>query len=103
LPEAWPNRLCEKRVGKKGIEHRSIVPDQTALLIVDVQHATYDARHAPGRPEFHVAKDGADHGFYMNCVHDACTAETEARHAAALRRFQDFCRMTTDQVLMLVN
>lgn len=52
----------------------------------------------------HTIKDGADHGFYMTCVHDACMAETEARHAAALSCFQGYCRMlTTDQVLMLVN
>lgn len=52
----------------------------------------------------HAVKDGADLGFYMTCIHDACMAETEARHAAALSCFQGYCRMlTTDQVLMLVN
>ncbi len=41
----------------------------------------------------HAVKDGADRGFYMTCVHDACMAETEARHAAALTCFQGYCRM----------
>ena len=51
----------------------------------------------------HAVKDGADHGFYMNCVHDACMAETEARHAAALECFQGYCRMLdTEAVLRLV-
>src|SRR5262249_8952375 len=26
----------------------------------------------------HAVKDGADRGYYMTCVHDACAAETEA-------------------------
>jgi len=51
----------------------------------------------------HAVKDGADRGFYMNCVHDACMAETEARHAAALECFQGYCRMLdTEAVLRLV-
>lgn len=52
----------------------------------------------------HAIKDGADLGFYMTCVHDACMAETEARHAAALTCFQGYCRMlTTGQALALIS
>lgn len=52
----------------------------------------------------HAVKDGADRGYYMNCVHDACAAETQARHDAALSCFKGYCRMlTTDEVLDLVN
>jgi nicotinamidase-related amidase len=41
----------------------------------------------------HAVKDGADLGYYMSCVHDACAAETEARHKAALECFKGYCRM----------
>jgi nicotinamidase-related amidase len=51
----------------------------------------------------HAVKDGADRGYYMTCVHDACAAETEARHAEALQCFKGYCRMlSTDEVLDLV-
>jgi nicotinamidase-related amidase len=51
----------------------------------------------------HAVKDGADRGYYMTCVHDACAAETEARHEAALSCFKGYCRMlTTDAVLELI-
>lgn len=51
----------------------------------------------------HAVKDGADRGYYMTCVHDACAAETEARHAAALECFAGYCRMLpTEGVLDLV-
>jgi nicotinamidase-related amidase len=51
----------------------------------------------------HAVKDGADRGYYMSCVHDACMAESEARHAAALDCFQGYCRMLdTTAVLRLV-
>ncbi len=33
----------------------------------------------------HVIKDGAGRGYFMTCVHDACAAETEARHEAAVK------------------
>lgn len=50
----------------------------------------------------HAVKDGADLSYYMTCVHDACAAETEARHAAALSCFKNYCRqLTTDAVLSL--
>lgn len=51
----------------------------------------------------HAVKDGADRGYYMTCVHDACMAESEARHAAALSCFKGYCRMLdTNAVLRLV-
>jgi nicotinamidase-related amidase len=51
----------------------------------------------------HAVKDGADRGYYMTCVHDACAAETKARHEAALQCFKGYCRMlSTDEVLDLV-
>jgi nicotinamidase-related amidase len=51
----------------------------------------------------HAVKDGADRGYYMTCVHDACAAETEARHEAALSCFKGYCRMlATAEVLGLV-
>jgi len=51
----------------------------------------------------HAVKDGADRGYYMTCVHDACAAKTEARHAAALDCFKGYCRMlSTEGVLDLV-
>lgn len=51
----------------------------------------------------HAVKDGADRGYYMTCVHDACMAESDARHAAALSCFKGYCRMLdTDGTLRLV-
>ncbi|HZP08783.1 MAG TPA: isochorismatase family cysteine hydrolase [Methyloceanibacter sp.] len=50
----------------------------------------------------HAVKDGADLGYFMSCVHDACAAESEARHAAALECFKGYCRMiSTDEVIRL--
>jgi nicotinamidase-related amidase len=50
----------------------------------------------------HAVKDGADLGYYMSCVHDACAAETEARHAAALECFKGYCRMiATEDIVKL--
>jgi nicotinamidase-related amidase len=52
----------------------------------------------------HTVKDGADRGYYMTCVHDACAAATEARHATALACFAGYCRMlATAEVLKLVD
>jgi nicotinamidase-related amidase len=52
----------------------------------------------------HTVKDGADLGYYMTCVHDACAAATEARHAIALECFAGYCRMlATGEVLKLVD
>jgi nicotinamidase-related amidase len=51
----------------------------------------------------HAVKDGADRGYYMTCVHDACAAETESHHAAALQCFKGYCRtLSTEEVIDLV-
>ncbi len=51
----------------------------------------------------HAVKDGADRGYYVTCIHDACAAETAARHRAALECFQGYCRMMrTEDVLSLI-
>jgi nicotinamidase-related amidase len=51
----------------------------------------------------HAVKDGADRGYYMTCVHDACMAESDARHTAALSCFKGYCRMLdTTAVLQLL-
>jgi nicotinamidase-related amidase len=51
----------------------------------------------------HAIKDGADRGYYMTCVHDACAAESEARHEAAIQCFKGYCRLlSTAEALTLV-
>ena len=51
----------------------------------------------------HAVKDGADRGYYMSCVHDACADESEERHRTALQCFQGYCRMlSTVEVRELV-
>lgn len=51
----------------------------------------------------HAVKDGADRGYYMTCVHDACMAESRARHEAALACFKGYCRMVdTEQAVGLI-
>lgn len=48
----------------------------------------------------HTVRDGADRGFHMVCVSDACATDTRERHAAALNAFKGYCRMeTTDSLL----
>lgn len=48
----------------------------------------------------HTIRDGADRGFHMICVSDACATDTRERHAAALNAFMGYCRMeTTDSLL----
>ncbi len=45
-------------------------------------------------------RDGADRGFYMVCVSDACATESQARHENALSAFKGYCRiMTTQQIV----
>ncbi|RMD63695.1 MAG: cysteine hydrolase [Alphaproteobacteria bacterium] len=47
----------------------------------------------------HTIRDGADRGFYMVCVRDACMTDTWQRHEAALSAFKGYCRMmTTDEM-----
>ena len=51
----------------------------------------------------HTVKDGADRGYYVTCLEDACMADTEERHRAALACFKGYCRlMTTAAFLGLV-
>jgi nicotinamidase-related amidase len=51
----------------------------------------------------HTVKDGADRGYFVTCVHDACMAETEARHRAGLDCFRGYCRMLdTEAALALI-
>jgi nicotinamidase-related amidase len=47
-----------------------------------------------------AVRDGADRGFYMVCVEDACTSYSDERHRAALKAFGGYCRVqTVDEVL----
>jgi nicotinamidase-related amidase len=48
----------------------------------------------------HTIRDGADRGFHMICVSDACATDTRARHAAALSAFKGYCRMETTETLL---
>lgn len=51
----------------------------------------------------HAVKDGADRGYYMTCIHDACAAETDERHRAALACFTGYCRMaSTEEVIAML-
>lgn len=48
----------------------------------------------------HTIRDGADRGFHMICVSDACATDTRQRHASALAAFRGYCRTeTTDGLL----
>lgn len=45
-------------------------------------------------------RDGADKGFYMTCVSDACATYSKERHLQALRAFGGYCRvMTTNETI----
>lgn len=48
----------------------------------------------------HTIRDGADRGFHMICVSDACATDTRARHAAALAAFKGYCRSETTATLL---
>ena len=51
----------------------------------------------------HTVKDGADRGYFVTCLTDACMAETLARHEAALACFHGYCRpMPTAAFLALL-
>ncbi len=50
-----------------------------------------------------TVRDGADRGYYMTCIADACATESQARHDNALAAFKGYCRtLTTEQVLRLI-
>jgi len=38
-----------------------------------------------------TVRDGADHGYLVTCVGDACAAPTPERHAGALKAFGGYC------------
>jgi len=38
-----------------------------------------------------AVRDGADRGYLVTCVHDACATYSAARHAAALAAFGGYC------------
>ncbi len=40
----------------------------------------------------HTIRDGADRGFRMMCVPDACTTDSPERHENALAAFRGYCR-----------
>ncbi len=47
-----------------------------------------------------AVRDGADRGYLVTCVADACMAGTPERHEAALRAFGGYCRqLCTDAVV----
>lgn len=48
----------------------------------------------------HTIRDGADRGFHMICVSDACATDTRIRHAAALNAFKGYCRTETTATLI---
>ncbi len=50
-----------------------------------------------------TVRDGADRGYYMTCVADACATESQARHDNALAAFKGYCRtVTTAEALGLI-
>ncbi|HEV7251933.1 MAG TPA: isochorismatase family cysteine hydrolase [Mesorhizobium sp.] len=48
----------------------------------------------------HTIRDGADRGFHMICVSDACATDTRERHQAALDAFKGYCRTETTESLL---
>ena len=38
-----------------------------------------------------AVRDGADRGYLVTCVRDACATYTEARHENALKAFGGYC------------
>ncbi len=46
-----------------------------------------------------TVRDGADRGYLMTCVADACAAPTPERHAAALQAFGGYCWVTDTAAL----
>jgi nicotinamidase-related amidase len=48
----------------------------------------------------HTIRDGADCGFHMISVSDACATDTRMRHQAALNAFKGYCRNETTASLI---
>uniref|UniRef100_A0A915NNX2 Isochorismatase-like domain-containing protein n=3 Tax=Meloidogyne TaxID=189290 RepID=A0A915NNX2_9BILA len=44
--------------------------------------------------------DGADRGFWMICVNDACGTSTRERHVNALNAFKGYCRMESTESII---
>uniref|UniRef100_A0A1I8BD37 Isochorismatase domain-containing protein n=1 Tax=Meloidogyne hapla TaxID=6305 RepID=A0A1I8BD37_MELHA len=44
--------------------------------------------------------DGADRGFWMICVNDACGTSTRERHVNALNAFKGYCRMESTETII---
>ncbi len=50
-----------------------------------------------------TVRDGADRGYWMTCISDACATENQVRHDNALAAFSGYCRtLTTEQTLTLI-
>ncbi|MFJ4440740.1 cysteine hydrolase family protein [Pseudomonas sp. NPDC089422] len=47
-----------------------------------------------------AVRDGADKGYFMICVSDACASYTTARHEQALSAFGGYCRVSTTQEIV---
>jgi nicotinamidase-related amidase len=107
--DSWESRVVEE-IAPQGDE---IVLPKTSSSVFNSTNLDYLLRNIGIEDVFvvgfltdqcidHTVRDGADRGYYMNCVHDSCTAESEARHEAALEAFKGYCRMlTTEEVLKL--
>ena len=50
----------------------------------------------------HTIRDGADRGFHIICVSDACAADTRARHEAALGAFRGYCVVREELLRVLI-
>ncbi len=48
----------------------------------------------------HTVRDGADRGYRVICVSDACVAYSEQRHEGAVSLFAGYCRTTTTEALV---
>lgn len=48
----------------------------------------------------HTIRDGADHGFRMICVTDACGTKSRDRHTTAIAAFKGYCRLVTTSELL---
>jgi nicotinamidase-related amidase len=48
----------------------------------------------------HTVRDGADRGFQMVCVADACAAPTQQQHDTALAAFAGYCRIADSTTII---
>jgi nicotinamidase-related amidase len=48
----------------------------------------------------HTIRDGADRGYLMVCVEDACATKTPERHAGAIDLFKGYCRVARSDELL---